>query len=121
MAFNIAKSTRVVTYDTQCTTENQEETLYTCPDNARAMMSLLFVSNVSGNTTVDVEWYRGDGARHNHILGGKNMTTGEYIQFDGAYIVFEPGDYMTITPSSNTSPHVDAFVTVEEIFVPVGS
>jgi len=120
MAFNIAKSTRVVSYDVQCTVENQDYTVYTCPPNMRAMMSLLFISNVSGNTTVDVEWYRGNGARHNHILGGKNMTAGEYIQFSDAYIVFEPGDYMVITPSSNVSPHVDAFVTVEELFVPVG-
>lgn len=120
MSFNIAKSTRVVTYDVQCTTENQAETIYTCPANARAMMSLFFVNNVSGNTTVNVAWYRGNGTRHNHILGDKNMTAGQYIQFDGAYIVFEPGDYMTVTPSANASPHVDAFCTVEEIFVPVG-
>jgi len=84
------------------------------------MMSLLFFSNANGNTTVDVNWWRNNGTEHVHIVGGKNMTTGEYVQFSDGIIVFEPGDYMTITPSGNTTPHIDALCTVEEMFVPVG-
>jgi hypothetical protein len=82
-------------------------------------MSLLFVSNVSGNVTVDVEWNRADGS-HIHILGGKNMTAGEYLQLSDGYIVFEAGDVLNVTATGST-PHVDVFATVEEFFVPVGS
>lgn len=119
MAFNIDKKTRVVTYNIACTVEDQEYTLYTCPPNARAMMSLLFVSNANGNTTVDIEWNRADGT-HMHILGGKNMVAGDYIQFSDGYVVFEPGDSMAVTASGNATPHIDVLCTVEEIFLPVG-
>lgn len=120
MSFNIDKKTRVVSYSVECEVQDQQETLYACPANVRAMMSLLFISNSDGNTTVDVVWQRQNGAQHIHILGGKNMVSGDYIKFDGSYIVFEPGDVMKITPTSNATPHIDAFCTVEEIFVPVG-
>jgi len=115
-----SKATRILTYSVSCTTENQEEVLYTCPANCRAMMSLLFFSNANGNTTVDVNWYRENGTKHVHIVGGKNMTSGEFVQFSDGIIVFEPGDYMTVTPSGNTTPHIDALGTVEEVFIPVG-
>jgi hypothetical protein len=117
---SIVKSSRLITYSVEAQTEDQAETIYTCPANCRSMMSLLFLSNSDGNTTVDVMWVRQNGTQHIHILGGKNMTSGEYIQFSDAVIVFEPGDYMTITPSGNTAPHMDCLVTVEEIFIPIG-
>ena len=114
------KATRIVTYSKECRTEDQAEVLYTCPTNCRAMMTLLFISNANGNTSVDIMWYRENGSQHIHIIGGKNMTAGEFLQFDGATIVFEPGDYMTVTPTGNTAPHLDALCTVEEVFIPVG-
>jgi hypothetical protein len=82
-------------------------------------MSLLFLSNANGNTDVSVEWDRGDGT-HVHIVGGKNMVSGEYLQFSDGAVVLEPGDAMHVTASGNTSPHIDALCTVEEIFKPVG-
>jgi len=114
------KPTRIITYSVSAQTADQEEVLYTCPANCRAMMSLLFFSNANGNTTVDVNWYRENGTKHVHIVGGKNMISGEFVQFSDGIIVFEPGDYMTVTPSGNTTPHIDAMCTVEEVFIPVG-
>jgi len=110
--------TRAKTYNVECTVQNQEYTLYTCPNNCRSRMNLLYVVNVVGNTTIDIEWDRADGS-HMHILGSKNMTTGEFIQWSDAYIVLEPGDAVHVTPSSNASPHVDVLCTVEESFLPV--
>lgn len=80
-------------------------------------MNLLYTVNVTGNTTVNIEWDRADGS-HMHILGSKNMTVGEYIQWSDAYIVLEPGDAVHVTPSSNATPHVDVLCTVEEYFLP---
>ena len=120
MSFNIGKKSRVVTYDVQCTVEDEDCVVYTCPANARAMMSLLFVANVTGNTTVDIQWFRDNGTRHNHILGGKNMTAGEYILLTGATLVLEPGDKIQVMPTGNATPNIDAMCTVTETFIPVG-
>jgi hypothetical protein len=79
-------------------------------------MSLLFVKNTSGGTcTVDIEWDRADGSSA-FILGAKNLSNGEFIQFSDGFIVFEPGDAMKVTPSNQGSPNIDTFATVEEFF-----
>jgi hypothetical protein len=44
------------------------------------------------------------------------MGNGEFIQFSDGFIVFEPGDALTVTPSSQAAPHIDTFATVEEFF-----
>ena len=99
-------------------------TLYTCPANAKAHMSLLYITN-SGTAASDIliEWYRASQDYTHHILGGKNLGVGEYIQWSDAFIVLEAGDQIKFTPSATgggSSPHIDCFCTVEEFFVPVG-
>lgn len=108
---------RSKTYNIACTVRDQEYTLYTCPDNCRSHMNLLYIANGSTTTpAISVEWERADGS-HMHILGDKNLTAGEFIQWSGAYIVFEPGDRIIATPTSHASPHVDILCTVEEYFL----
>ena len=107
-------------------TDDTPVTLYTCPANTKAHMNLLFITNASSNASdVNVQWYRASKLTSYFIIGGKNLTTGEFIQFDGgAFIVLEAGDYVTIETTSTAGsgvPDVDAFCTVEEFFRPVGS
>lgn len=110
------RNSRARTVNVECTTEDQEETLYTCPANCRSFMSLLYITNISGGTcTVDIEFNRAD-STHMHILGSKNMSNGEFIQWSDAYIVLEPTETITVTPSSQGSPHIDVMATVEEFF-----
>ena len=108
---------RAKTYNVTCTVSAQEYTLYTCPQNSRAHMNLLYLSNSNGTTTVSVEWNRADGS-HVHILGGKNLSLGDFIQWSDAYIVLEPNDTITVTATVNGIPHLDAMCTVEEYFLP---
>jgi len=109
---------RAKTYNVACLVQNQVYTLYTCPQNTRAVVNLLYLSNANdGNTTINVEWERADGS-HVHIIGGKNIGAGEFIQWSQGYIVFEPGDYFTATASANATPHMDVMCTVEEYFMP---
>lgn len=109
---------RARTYNVECTVASQEYTLYTCPDNCRAQMVLLYVTNASGTTaTVNVEFDRAD-TSHVHILGSKNMANGDFIQWSGSYIVLEPGDIMHVTVTGTATPHVDVMCTVEEYFLP---
>jgi len=83
-------------------------------------MNLLYVTNTgAASTDISVEWVRADGS-HVHILGARNISSTEFIQWSGAYIVLEPGDIITFTPSGSNDPHVDVMATVEETFVPVG-
>lgn len=109
---------RAKTYNVACLVQNQVYSLYTCPQNTRAVVNLLYVSNAdNAATTINIEWNRADGS-HVHILGDKNMPAGDFIQWSGGYIVFEPGDNFTVTASSNASPHTDVLCTVEEFFLP---
>jgi len=114
------KPARTISKGVSCEVENQEETLYTCPPNCRAEVTMLFVVNANGNTTVSATWFDSSASESYNVLGGKNMTTGEYILLTGATLVLGPGDAIRVTPSANASPNIDAMCTVTETFQPVG-
>ena len=121
MALNVTRPSRFKSDLVHCETEDQAETVYTCPANSVAYMSLLFITNTdSAATDFSADWYRAQDSDTYHIIGGKNLTSGEFLQFSNAFIVLEPGDYITVTPSDNSTPHLDAFCTVEEVFLPNG-
>jgi hypothetical protein len=131
MSINTNKNSRFRTVNAQANTTATEVTAYKCPANCRGMVELLYVSNVStGNASVDLELNRVDtttdngtgqaNASHMHILGSKNMATGDFIQFADGFIVLEPNDTITMTATGAGTIHVDAMVTVEEFFLPVG-
>lgn len=117
---NRPKSERARSVIKSFETENLRETLYTCPANCRSRMILLYLVNANGTTSVDIEWYRASDDTHYFILGGKNLSSGEFIQFSDSYIVLEAGDKIEFTPKNNATPLIDAFCTVEETFIPVG-
>lgn len=121
----IAKFSRTISDIIAITTDDVPVTLYTCPANAKAHMNLLFFTNASSNASdVNVTWYRASKDTSFFIIGGKNLSTGEFIQFDGgAFIVLEPGDRVALETTNTAGsgvPQLDAFCTVEEFFVPVG-
>lgn len=114
------KAYRRQSFGVSCLVEDQQEALYTCPANCRAEVEMLFITNPNGNTSVNVRWYRAATDDYISLLGGKNLTTGEYILLTGATLVLEPGDEIDVTPSGNSTPHIDATCTVVETFIPVG-
>ena len=120
----IAKNSRTKSEIVAISTDDVPVTLYTCPANSKAHMSLLFITNASSNASdINVQWYRASVATSFFIIGGKNLTEGEFIKFDGSFIVLEAGDYITIETTSTAGsgvPDTDAFCTVEEFFNPVG-
>lgn len=113
---NIVTKSRMKTVNLTATTNAQEETVYTCPANCRSHASMLMITNVNGTATVDCQFHRIADSSIMHILGSKNMSTGEYVLFTGAEMVLEPGDHITLTPTGAT-PTVDIMVTVEEFFL----
>jgi len=120
----IAKNSRTKSEIVAISTDDVPVTLYTCPANSKAHMSLLFITNASTNASdINVQWYRASVATNFFIIGGKNLTQGEFIKFDGSFIVLEAGDYVTVETTSTAGsgvPDTDAFCTVEEFFNPVG-
>jgi hypothetical protein len=117
---NGIKNTRARSVVKSFTVEDVRGELYVCPNNCTTKMVLLFVANANGNTTVSIEWYRASASDHYFITGGKNLLSGEFIQFSDSYIVLEPGDKIEITSTGNATPDIHAFCTVEETFIPVG-
>ena len=121
----IAKNSRTKSEIIAISTDDVPVTLYTCPANAKAHMSLLFITNASSNASdIDIQWYRASVATSFFIIGGTNLSQGEFIKIDNAFIVLEAGDYITVETTSTAGsgvPDTDAFCTVEEFFNPVGS
>jgi len=118
----IAKFSRTRSYIDDATVDGTAVTLYTCPDNCRTHMSLLYIGNSGTNASdIQVSWYRAEDAETHQIIAGKNLVVGDYVQWSGAFIVLEPGDNITFTPSATgggATPHIDCFCTVEEFFLP---
>lgn len=126
--YSQGKPARTKSEAVSCEIENNLYTLYTCPANCRAEITMLFVVNANGNTTVNAFgnttvnafWYRAAQSDSFSILGGKNMTAGEFILLTGATLVLEPGDQIRVMPTGNATPNIDAMCTVTETFIPVG-
>lgn len=132
------KAARTYSFWVDADTQDQVYDLYTCPNNCRSEVTMLHIVNADGNTTVFAYWYiHPDNipeSKSSHpdystwivsgytsnIIGGKNMTSGEYILLTDATLVLEPGDKIQIKPTANATPHIDALCTVTETFIPVG-
>ena len=114
------KPARMVSKGVICDTEDAEETLYTCPANCRAEVSMLFCVNPNGNTSAMAKWVRASDSAEFRLIGGKNLGTGEFVLLTGATLVLESGDTLMCVASGNTAPELDFMCTVTETFKPVG-
>jgi hypothetical protein len=93
---------------------------------------MLHVVNANGNTSVYVYWEIDANnvpaalkatyptGYTSNIIGGKNMSNGEYFTLTGATLVLEPGDKIQVKSVGASPPHVDTLCTVTETFIPVG-
>jgi len=114
------KPARTISRGVICDTEDQVETLYTCPANCRAEVSMLFCVNANGNTSALAKWYKSDTTEEYNLIGGKNLGVGEFVLLTGATLVLEPGDQLRCVATGNVAPQLDYMCTVTETFVPVG-
>lgn len=104
---------RAISKVVACTTAGTH-ILYTCPLNCRAKIPLVFFTNANGNNTVSLKWYRKQDNASYYIIGGKNMSQGEYVQLSQAYIVLDPEDRLEVILSD--AGVIDALCTAEETF-----
>ena len=124
MALNVTRPSRFKSYGLHAVLDDTAYTVYTCPPNTVAYMSLVFVSNASASASdVSVEWDDDDSGTPIVIIGGKNLTSGEFIQLSGSFLVLEESDTVKMTTANTAGgndPDVSIIVTVEEVFLPNG-
>jgi hypothetical protein len=103
-----------------CTVSGTTYTLYTCPPNCVTRVPLVFITNVSGNVTVNFKVYKAANTTSYFIIGGKNLGQGEFIQLsDPTGFIIETGDKLEVI-ATGSSVNVDALCTVIEQFKPIG-
>lgn len=103
-----------------CTVSGATYILYTCPSNCVARVPLVFITNANGNVSVTFKIYKASTATSYFVIGGKNMSQGEFIQLsDNTGLILEAGDRLEVIPTGSTVV-VDALCTVIEQFKPVG-
>ena len=122
MALNVTRPSRFKSYGKHAEVDDQRETVYTCPANSVAYMSLVFVSNGTANATdVQIEWYDASETTRITVVGSKNLSAGDFLQLSSAFLVLEPGDKLEVTPSNTgggANPDIGVITTVEEVFLP---
>ena len=122
MALNVTRPSRFKSYGIHAEVDDQRDTVYTCPANSVAYMSLVFVSNGTANATdVLIEWYDASETSRITIVGSKNLASGDFLQLSSAFLVLEPGDRLEVTPSNTgggANPDIGVITTVEEVFLP---
>ena len=86
-------------------TANTLTTVYTVPTGYYAKFTVMYIHNTGGSTKhITVQWYDASAATTLDILTAYNLTSKEYLQFDGAaYIVFEEGDRLQITTEAGST------------------
>ena len=121
----MSKEPKIRSIGTVCTA-GVANTIYTCPDNYVAKMTLLFVSNHdvsggggggggSGSTKkVTVQWNDVSAGQSYYIVGGYSLTATAFLKLDGSYLVLNPGDTLIVTPEAGSA--MDTTVTVEEYY-----
>jgi hypothetical protein len=76
-------------------------TVYTVPTGYYALFNLLYVHNTGANNkNLTVQWYDASAATSIDILTAVPYNSKAYTQFDNAYVVFEEGDQLRVTPEA---------------------
>ena len=128
----LVKASRNKSFWADVKLDNTVYDMYTCPANCTGEVSMIHVVNANGNTSVYIYWYIAPAnvpealkatypsGYASNVVGGKNMSTGEFFTLSGSSLVLQPGDKIQVKSVGASPPHVDSLCTVTETFVPVG-
>lgn len=112
--------------------DGQVYDMFVCPNNCTAEVDMIHVVNANGNTSVFVYWNIAAAnvppelqatyptGYTSNLVGGKNMSVGEFFTLTGSTLVLQPGDKIQVKSVGASPPHVDAVCSVTETFVPIG-
>lgn len=103
------------TKDVTLTTTDLTE-IVEIPQGYIAYWSLLFISNHGGSTNAcTVYWDKATGTDL-YIIDGKNLSSGEYLQFSDGVLVLQPGD--KIQAQTGSAGDVGVAVTFDLLEAP---
>jgi hypothetical protein len=94
-------------------TAGAANTLFIVPAGYKAEVSLLFISNHTGNNkTISAYWQHAHDAAHQiRIIDGYLLAATEFLKFDGSTIVMQSGDSIVLTPEAGSN--MSAIVTFD--------
>jgi hypothetical protein len=80
-------------------------TLFTVPAGYKAEVSLLFVSNHTGNNkTISAYWQHAHNIDNKiRIIDGYQLAATQFLKFDGSTVVMQSGDSMVLTPEAGSA------------------
>lgn len=86
-------------------TAGAANTLFTVPNGFKAEVTLLFISNATGNNKlVSAYWQHAHDASHQiKIIDNYLLAATEFIKFDGSSLVMQSGDSIVITTEAGSS------------------
>lgn len=84
-------------------TDTTKETLYTVPTKHHALWELAYVISLTGNDSPSVFWYDVSKNTEYKILGGKNLSAGDYVLLTNAVVAMEEGDEVRVQNSTTNS------------------
>lgn len=102
-----------------CTVSGTRVTLYECPNQCRARVNLIYVTNINSTATLNIEVYKAATTSRTFLVSARPFPVGDFVEFSGEYLVLDPGDRIEVAVTGS-SPRADATATVEEIFRPTG-
>jgi hypothetical protein len=92
-------------------------TAYTVPSGITSSWQLLYIVNTGSTNSINVFWYDASTSTEFYVVGGKNLSTGEFLLFNGAEIVLQQGDQIRYQLGSAGAMTV---ISTIEITSPIG-
>lgn len=84
-------------------TTTAQEVLFTVPTKNSGYWTLMYIVSTAGTNSPTVTWYDASENVTHHVVGGKNLGTGEYVMLNQAEVVIEAGDQIKISQSGTSS------------------
>lgn len=86
-------------------------TLFTVPTKNTGLWSVMYIISTSGTESPKVFWYDSSTNTEYFIVGGKNLSAGDYILLNNAEVVLQAGDEIRV--QNNGTNSVTYLATVE--------
>lgn len=101
-------------------TAEVEKTVYTCPKNYTAKVTLIFVTNnTNGNEAINIQWYDHTTNENYNIAPSYVISAYSFLKLSDGYLIMNSEDALKFTSSAGSE--MSAVVTVEEFFDPANA
>ena len=101
-------------------TSEVEQTVYECPNNYTARVTLVFVTNnANSNKSITIKWYDHTNDTDYNIAPAYVISAYNFLKLSDGYLIMNSQDKLKFTSDSDSD--MSAIVTVEEYFDPANA